>query len=588
MSTRPKDNSVLEAVKRIDEAKQSDSTSLNLSDLGLTAAPEALAELTNLRDLDLSKNQITAIPDSLAQLANLRILDLKENQITSIPDSLAQLVNLKFLSLSSNRISVLPDYLAHLPSIESLFLSWNQVTAIPESLAKLTPLTHLYFFGNQITTIPDFIARLANLQTLSLGQNQITAIPESLAHLADLRSLNLFHNQITAIPDSLARLTNLQELNLGFNQITAIPDSLAQLINLQDLNLGRNQITAIPECLAHLTKVTSLSLYSNKVTAIPESLAHLTKLTSLSLYGNQLITIPDFIARLTNLQELDLSNNQITAIPNSLPRLTNLKKLDLSDNPLPEEILAALKGGVPGLFRYLESTAIKKVYPRTVKLVLLGEPKSGKTTLLEALKGNPQPCDESRKETIGVDVEIIEKPSPIDNKPMYLSVWDFAGQHMEHATHQFFLTENAIYLIVWNARLGAESGKHDLWYWLELLKMRVRNPKFLLVATHVEHTPPDLNLSEIERSYNGCQGNFPIELENLKGMDSLRTRILELAADSPSLRAEWPPEWLSVRDEVRKIREKQVHMTPAAFRTLMKKKHVTGQVAQKGSCRSTP
>jgi hypothetical protein len=177
-------------------------------------------------------------------------------------------------------------------------------------------------------------------------------------------------------------------------------------------------------------------------------------------------------------------------------------------------------------------------------------------------------------------VEIIEKPSPIDNKPMYLSVWDFAGQHMEHATHQFFLTENAIYLILWNARLGAESGKHDLWYWLELLKMRVRNPKFLLVATHVEHTPPDLNLSEIERSYNGCQGNFPIELENLKGMASLRTRILELAADSPSLRAEWPPEWLSVRDEVRKIREKQVHMTPTAFRTLMKKKHVTEQVAQ--------
>ena len=488
MSTRPKDNSVLEAVKRIDEAKQSDSTSLNLSDLGLTAAPEALAELTNLRSLDLSKNQITAIPDFLAQLAELQVLVLNNNQITAIPDSLAQLGKLRLLGLSSNQISVLPDYLAQMTSLDILFLSWNQITAIPESLAKLTKLTQLSFFGNQITTIPDFIARLTDLQQLNFSQNQITAIPDSLAQLANLTNISFFNNQITAIPDSIG-----------------------QLINLKDL---------------------------------------------------------------------DLSKNQITAIPNSLPRLTNLKKLDLSDNPLPEEILAALRGGVPGLLRYLESTAIKKVYPRTVKLILLGEPQSGKTTLLEALKGNLQPCDESRKETIGVNVVTIEKPSPIDHEPMYLSVWDFAGQHMEHATHQFFLTENAIYLIVWNARLGAESGKHDLWYWLELLKMRVRNPKFLLVATHVEHTPPDLNLSEIERSYNGCQGNFPVELANLKGMDSLRTRILELAADSPSLRAEWPPEWLSVRDEVRKIREKQVHMTPTAFRTLMKKKHVTEQVAQ--------
>ncbi len=105
--------------------------------------------------------------------------------------------------------------------------------------------------------------------------------------------------------------------------------------------------------------------------------------------------------------------------------------------------------------------------------------------------------------------------------------------------------------------------------------MRVREPKFLLVATHAEHTPPDLNLSEIERSYKGCQGHFSVELSSLKGFASLQSRLLELVVESPSLRVEWPSEWLSVRDEVRSVREKQPHMTPGAFRTLMKSKGVT-------------
>ena len=168
-------------------------------------------------------------------------------------------------------------------------------------------------------------------------------------------------------------------------------------------------------------------------------------------------------------------------------------------------------------FRYIRSAATQPVYPRTVKLVLLGEPQSGKTTLLEALRGNHNHATRIG-ETVGVNVVTVEKQHPGDRQPMYYSAWDFAGQHIEHATHQFFLTENAVYLILWNARQGTESGKRDLWYWLELLKMRVREPKFLLVATHTEHTPPDLNLTEIERAYDGCQGHFPVELGNLKGL----------------------------------------------------------------------
>jgi hypothetical protein len=53
---------------------------------------------------------------------------------------------------------------------------------------------------------------------------------------------------------------------------------------------------------------------------------------------------------------------------------------------------------------------------------------------------------------------------------------------MEYASHQFFLRAGGVYLVVWKARLGSDYGQRDLWYWLELLKMRVNNPVVLLVT----------------------------------------------------------------------------------------------------------
>jgi internalin A len=469
---------------------------------------------------------------------------------------------------------------ARLSRAPALDLREVGLTAIPDSLSRLTNLRSLDLSGNQITVILDSLSGLTNLRSLDLSDNQITVIPDSLSSLTNLQSLRLGGNQITSIPDSLTRLTNLQRLHLGGNRVAALPDSLSRLTNLQSLYLFGNQFMDIPDLIASLTNLQSLYFESNQITAVPDSLSRLTNLQLLTLHDNQITAIPDSLTRLTNLQSLILHNNQIAAIPDSLSRLTNLQSLDLSGNPLPDELLAAGARGVDALFRYLESTK-RGAHPRTVKLVLLGEPRSGKTTLLNALMGNAKPCDPTRKETIGVNVETVHKDHPRDGNKMHLSVWDFAGQHMEHATHQFSLTKNAVFLILWNARLGAEFGKRDLWYWLELLKMRVGEPKFLLVATHTENTPVDLNLAQIQSLYPGCQGQFPVEFETLAGFARLESKILELAATSPALNAPWPAHWLAVRDEIRTIRHSRPYMTPAEFHRLMASKGVSEEQDQK-------
>lgn len=581
MSKQQDKQGVAEATRRIEEVRRTNVSSLDLSELSLTAVPETLGQLTNLEVLNLSTNAITAIPDSLAQLTNLKVLKLSNNLITSIPDSLAQIANLQSLDLRFNKVGVIPDSLAQLANLQELVFIYNQIAVIPDSLARLTNLQSLNLRNNRISTIPDSVLRLTNLLTLDLSHNCIADVPESLSNLGNLKDLNLSGNSIPAISEAITQLVNLERLCLYDTRITYIPDSIARLKNLQHLEVAKSQITVVPDSVSELVNLRLLYLYDNGITVLPEWLGRLRNLRIVILKENQISIIPDSVGQLTKLESIDLRSNRITTIPYSLTKLTQLKELDLHGNPVPDEVFAALKRGIPSLFRYLETTAKRRVYPRTVKLVLLGEPKAGKTTLMEALKGNPHPCDDEREETRGVNVVTIEKSNPGDKKPMYLSIWDFAGQHIEHATHQFFLTENAIYLILWNARQGTESGKRDLWYWLELLKMRVREPKFLLVATHTEHTPPDLNLSEIERNYKGCQGNLPIELKTLSGFVALEAKVLALAADSPSLRAEWPPEWLKVRDDVRKIRQEQPYMTPNAFRSLLKENGVAKEDEKK-------
>jgi internalin A len=46
-------------------------------------------------------------------------------------------------------------------------------------------------------------------------------------------------------------------------------------------------------------------------------------------------------------------------------------------------------------------------------------------------------------------------------------VWDFAGQEITHATHQFFLTERSVYLLVLDAR--SDTQDWDAEYWLRLI-----------------------------------------------------------------------------------------------------------------------
>ena len=81
------------ALDRIQAAKESGATELDLSGMRLAELPPEIGQLANLQELYLSENVLTSLPPELWQLTNLRVLDLSGNALTSLPPEVGQLTH---------------------------------------------------------------------------------------------------------------------------------------------------------------------------------------------------------------------------------------------------------------------------------------------------------------------------------------------------------------------------------------------------------------------------------------------------------------------------------------------------------------
>ena len=91
--------------------------------------------------------------------------------------------------------------------------------------------------------------------------------------------------------------------------------------------------------------------------------------------------------------------------------------------------------------------------------------------------------------TAGVDLGDWEY-SPNSRKPkVTFMTWDFGGQEEYYATHQCFLTNRSLYLLIWNVEDG-ENGLVSLKPWLENIEGRAPKSPVIVIATHIDKIPP--------------------------------------------------------------------------------------------------
>ncbi|MFQ5544214.1 MAG: COR domain-containing protein, partial [Nitrospiria bacterium] len=143
--------------------------------------------------------------------------------------------------------------------------------------------------------------------------------------------------------------------------------------------------------------------------------------------------------------------------------------------------------------------------------IFIGNGASGKTSLIRALHGEPV-VEGKEKMTPGIDI----RSWPVGETAITAKFWDFGGQVMSHATHQFFLRERCLYVLVLNAR-SEINANDEAEYWLDHVKAFGKNAPVMLIGNKFDLMPVNLNEGALCEKHPNIVGFYPLSCTEAKG-----------------------------------------------------------------------
>ena len=517
---------------------------LDLGNCGLTELPEELFDLHWLEELVVSNEWFDRKKGKWHPSAN----NGAENRLVNLPAGIRKLRNLKILVLEADDWGEwqIRDYifLSKLTGLQSLSLRNNKISDI-DFLSKMTGLQSLSLSNSWISDI-SFLSKLRGLQSLYLRDNKISGI-SFLSKLTGLQSLYLRDNKISDY-SFLSNLTSLQSLYLRGNNISDY-SFLSNLRGLQSLYLGGNNISDI-SFLSNLRGLQSLDLSENNISDI-SILSKLRGLQSLYLRDNLIREFPIFLLNYSHLQDLYLKGNPIAGVPAEI-----IEEWD----------------SLVGVRNYFQSLARGGTPNNEVKLLLLGNGRVGKTSLVRAMLDRTfsEQVDSTDKILLRIWEMVGVKPDVLKENPLKVNIWDFGGQEIYYTTHRLFLRTRALFLLVWDKETEEAFAHEDgyghtfenfkLPHWIDYIRTAAQSP-VIVVQNKVDRRGDRYTVYEellcslydkiVDFQYVSAKNDYQTGLTGLQ--NSIRLAYEEL----PTVGQLIPAQWMSVKERLRSLREKR-------------------------------
>lgn len=496
--------------------------------------------------LHLEKLNLTEVPEEIYQLKSLRYLDLSSNNIESIPDRLwIELPDLQRVSVVNNPIKILPERPGIVCDAKTYL---NLVTT------STTNDIEVFIENNvELETVDKFIQFCSNNRppkSLALGKATIT--------LGESRNIEPSEGTQMLL-DSISTFKDLEALSVRGIYLRELPKGIRALKSLKTLRLDAVGLTEFPNWISELP-LNHLSALVNKIQKLPNSFSNLKNLVHLNLSWNgELKEIPEEVFEISTLRWLSFEKCKISRVSRKLLQLQNLEFLRLTENPIEDPPLEVAVKGVDAIRNYWRQREDSGVdYLCEAKLIILGEPGAGKTSLAHKIVDNNYILLDSQKSTEGIDVLKYQFPTGIRTnfqgngkflqRKFQVNIWDFGGQEIYHATHQFFLTRRSVYILVCDDR----KEDTDFSYWLNIVQMLSNGSPLIIVQNEKQDRTRDINISSLRAQFHNLKGSFRTNLDNNRGLELIVQTIQKELEHLPHIGAGLPATWKRVREALEK------------------------------------
>lgn len=376
------------------------------------------------------------------------------------------------------------------------------------------------------------------------------------------------------------------------------------LRRLQALNLSDNALTGfvleeVFEELVWLNLSDNAEISSFHINRAISSLKHVDlswcALTSLSLPAgldalhwfsashNQLKSAV-FQGNYPQLEILNLRKNELTEF--GLPAgASRLRIIDLSENESiaspPVEIVTQ------GSTSILNWYAATKKSLNEVKVLIIGEPEVGKTSLLRRLKNNG--FSKTEPQTDGVIIEPFDFANLDtfkDQKNLHgikAYFWDFGGQDILKSTHQFFMTKRSVYLLLLNAR-SDQGIDAQIRNWMAQIKRLGENSPVLLVINKIDVNPGfGFNYSEISRDFPQIKAKIEVSCDTGKNLDELRYLLEIWLPQAELFNTLIDEKWINIKEDLQQETQKGHYLHYNAFQAICNKHQLENESQQKNA-----